>query len=351
MNNVRVQASSIVVAILLAVAPAQAQTPPTGAPEPFDDALKTLLADPVAGLAAFEALAARGDVEAMNVVAGIISDPDGVAPDPARALHLWEQAVAGGSRGALLNLGTRLLLNDDLSDDARAVALVRDASEEFSGQAAYPLGRAYLFGHGVEQDLERGSRLMQLAVETTPGNMDAQFLLGRAYRNGWGIPVDAEAAYRHLKLAADAGDERAQWNIGMMLLEGEGVMANATLAYGYVRASAETGHLDGMISLAVMLALGQGVEPDPAQARQWYRRAAETGSAHALRGLAGMLLNGEGGRIDAVTGAAYLDLAAKAGDGNARQMQQIFADQISAADQGAVEAVKAAWLREHGIPR
>lgn len=322
--------------------------------DPLDDALELLTRDTAAGLAALEALAADGEPEAMNVVAGIIIDPpaeSAIAPDPVRAIALWERALEGGSIGARLNYGTRLMLNDDPADDARAVGMLREVQGDLIPLAAYPLGRAYLFGNGVEQDLERGSLLMKLAVEAAPDNIDARFLLGRAYRNGWGIPVDAEAAYRHLKLAADAGDERAQWNIGMMLLEGEGVMANATLAYGYVRTSAETGHLDGMISLAVMLALGQGVEPDPAQARQWYRRAAETGSAHALRGLAGMLLNGEGGRIDAVTGAAYLDLAAKAGDGNARQMQEIFADQISAADQGAVEAVKAAWLREYGVPR
>ena len=320
--------------------------------DPAVDALELLKTDPVAALAVFERLAADGDFDAMNMVAVIIADPpEGIPADPPRALRLWEQAVAGGSRGAQLNLATRLLLNDDPTDDTRAVGMLRETSAELAPYAAYPLGRAYLFGDGVEQDLERGSRLLELAVETSPENLDAQFLLGRAYRNGWGIPVDAGAAYRHLKLAADAGDARAQWNIGMMLLEGEGVTPNAALAYGYVRTSAETGQPDGMISLAVMLALGQGVEPDPAQARQWYRRAAETGSAHALRGLAGMLLTGEGGRIDAVTGAAYLDLAAKAGDGHARQMQQIFAGQISALDQGAVDTVKAAWLREHGIPR
>ena len=64
-----------------------------------------------------------------------------------------------------------------------------------------------------------------------------------------------------------------------------------------------------------------------------------------------MLLTGEGGRVDAVAGAAYLDLAAKAGDANARQMQQVFAPLIAAQDQGAVETVKAAWLRDFGIPR
>lgn len=341
-----------IVAALIAGA-ALLLSPPALAQEPFDDAMALLDTDPARGLAAMERLAAAGDNEAVNAVAAIIDNPpEGVAQDQARALRLWEQAVAGGSDAARLNLGTRLLMNDDQADDGRAVAMLEAIrNEQLTPLTNYPLGRAHLFGNGVQQNLERGSRLMQAAVEATPDNTDAQFVLGRAYQNGWGIPEDAAAAYRHLKIAADGGDSRAQWNVGMALLNGDGVAANPGLAHAYVRASAEGGYVNGMNSMAVMLALGQGTAPDPAQARVWYRRAAETGSAHALRGLAGMLLTGEGGRVDAVTGAAYLDLAVKAGDENAMRMAQIFAGQIAALDHGAVEAVKAAWLREYGVPR
>ncbi|MFN7620729.1 MAG: tetratricopeptide repeat protein [bacterium] len=327
---------------------------PAAARDPLDEALDLLTRDQAAGLAALERLITTGEPEAMSVFAGIIyaPPPDSVVTaDPVRAVALWERALERGSVSARLNYGTNLIFNDDPSDDERAVELLRGVRGNLAPLAAYPLGRAYLFGHGVEQDLARGSRLLETAVEEAPGNVDAQFLLGRAYQNGWGIPADAEAAYRHLKIAADGGDARAQWNVGMALLNGEGVTANPALAHAYVRASAEDGYTSGMISMAVMLAVGQGTRVDAAEARQWYRRAAEAGSAHALRGLAGMLLAGEGGRVDAVTGAAYLDLAAKAGDPNARQMQQIFAQLIAAQDQAAVEAAKAAWLRDFGIPR
>lgn len=327
---------------------------PASAQDPLDDALDLLTRDAVAGLAALEALVATGEPEAMSVVAGLIYDPSPdspITPDPARAVALWDRALEGGSASAPLNYGTHLILNDDPADDGRAVEMLGGVRGDLVSLAAYPLGRAYLFGTGVEQDLERGTRLMATAVEAAPDNTDAQYLLARAYQNGWGVPVDDPAAYRHMKIAADSGDPRAQWNVGMMLLNGDGVTANPALAHAYVRVSAENEEVSGMVSLAVMLALGQGTEVDPAEARQWYRRAAETGSAHALRGLGGMLLTGEGGRVDAVTGAAYLDLAAKAGDAPARQMQQVFAGLIAAQDQGAVEAAKTAWLRAHGIPR
>lgn len=319
----------------------------------FDDAMALVEREPARALAAFEALAAQGDNEAVNAVAIILYDPpDGIPADPVRAVRLWEQAIANGSDAARLNLATRLLLNDEPGDDARAVALLQAVEEaELRRLTDYPLGRAYLFGDGVEQDLERGSRLMMRAVEARPENIGARFLMGRAYQNGWGIPVDLAAAYRHLKAAADGGDPRAQWNVGMALLNGEGVSANPILAHQYVRASAEGGDVSGMISMAVMLAVGQGVSPDPPEARRWYRRAAETGSAHALRGLGAMLLTGEGGQADAVTGAAYLGLAAKAGDTIAQRMLQVHGEGIATLDQGAIEAAKAAWLREYGVPR
>ena len=39
------------------------------------------------------------------------------------------------------------------------------------------------------------------------------------------------------------------------------------------------------------------------------------------------------------------------GEGTVLRNQLTFAQQIAALDQGAVEAAKAAWLREYGIPR
>lgn len=326
---------------------------PAVAQEPLDDALALLQTDAAAGLAALEALAADGDFEAMNAVASMIEEPaDGRPADPARALRLWERAAEGGSSAARLNLGSRLLLNDDPADDERAAAmLVKLEDGPLADLVAYPLGRAYLFGQGVEQNLERGSRLMGMAAEVEPQNIEVRYLLGRAHLNGWGVPVDDAAAYRHLKVAADGGDARAQWNVGMLLLNGEGVDADPSRARDYVRRSAEGDYVAGMVSMAVMLALGQGGEADPAEARHWYFRAAEAGSAHALRGLGAMLLTGEGGPMDAATGAAYLDLAAQGGDERAPELQQRFAREIAAAKPDAVEAVKAKWLHQHGMPR
>lgn len=319
----------------------------------FEAALELLNSDPVAGLARIEAMAATGDPEMLNLLASVLGNPpDGLAADPVRAEALQRRAIEGGSDAARLNLGTALLMNDWGEDDAEAVAMLTAiTNEQLIPYSAFPLGRAYLFGAGVERDLTRGSTLMIQAAALSPDNIDARFLAGRALQNGWGVPVDEAAARGHLMAAADAGDPRAQWNLGMMLLDGRGGSADPQAAYGYVRQAAEQGHIDGQISLAVMLALGQGAVPNPAESRVWYGRAAQAGSAHALRGLGMMLLVGEGGDPNPVTGAAYLELAAVAGEENALRLLTYMQGEIAKLDRAAIDGVKADWIAAHGAPK
>ncbi|MFA4950289.1 tetratricopeptide repeat protein [Brevundimonas sp.] len=335
--------------LLPAGASAQAHAP---ANDPLSAAMLLLEADPAKGVASLERLSAAGDVEAKASLAMALgSELPGISVDRERSKRLWEEALAAGSQNARLYFGTQRLQNDDLSDDETAVALLQGLDDRFQSAVAYPMGRAYLFGTGVEQDLARGSRLMKIAVEATPANSDAQFLLGRAYQNGWGIPQDMPAAFMHLKIAADAGDARAQWNVGMMLLDGEGVAADASQAYRYVRQAGEQGYEQGMISLAVMLALGQGVTPNPVEAREWYGRAASLGSAHALRGLGMMMLVGEGGPSDPIVGAAMVEIAAEGGDSLAADLLQQNSKAFADLPREQIDSVKSSWKQEFGSPR
>lgn len=330
--------------IWLAWSPVQALST---APDSLDDALALLQTDPSAAVAALEVLVAAGDAEATASLASALEITGG---DLERSERLWAQALRDGSQNARLNIGMRRLANDDPADDAEAVTWLKGLDEMYQPAAAYPLGRAYLFGAGVQRDLGKGTRLMQTAVRADPGNIDAQFLLGRAYQDGWGVPVDLDAARTHLTLAADSGDPRAQWNLGMLLIDG-GAPSDLTTAYRYVRQSAEQNFESGMISLAVMLAVGQGVAPDPTEARLWYARAAENGSAHALRALGMMMLVGEGGASDPVKGAAYVELAAEGGDANAATLLRQFAEPLSQLPYADIDAAKAKWVKDHGAPR
>lgn len=320
----------------------------------YDEIMAGLTTGPAADvLPRLEALAAAGEPEAMNLLAGVLADPPaGVTADPERAESLWRKAIAAGSDGARLTVGARYLHNDDPSDDAEGVALITAVTTPHAQHLRdYQLGRALLFGLGTERDMVRGTQLLRGAVEAGSGDIDARFLLGRALQNGWGVTPDPGEARVHLTVAAEAGDPRAQWQMGMMLLEGAGGPADPVAARAYVRRSAEAGNIEGQISMAVMLALGQGGPVDQPQARNWYLKAAQTGSAHAMRGLGMMLLVGEGGPPDEILGAALLELAAEGGDDLAVQIKAHFADALARLDRPAVAAARSQWIARHGPPR
>lgn len=316
-----------------------------------DRAIALMETDPAGARAILEPLAAAGDAEAMNNLAVLIGHdgPDWMA-DSARAEELQEAAVRGGSKVAALNVALRLL-TEPKGQHARAIMLLKmaDTNEKLKTATAYPWGRAYLFGWGVERDMARGVAYLEQADADGSFAGDINFLLGRAYDNGWGVTPDPVRAYGYMRAAADAGDRRAQWQAGMMLLQGDGVAANAMEAFRYVKLSAENGHVDGMNSLAVMLALGQGVEKDEAAAREWYAAAAELGSAHAMRALGGMYLVGEGGEPAPALGVAMLELAAEAGDPQAPKILSMVTDLV-VEQRAMIDAAKADWVAALGKP-
>lgn len=339
-------------ALIALTMPAAAHAQET-TPDPFEAVLTRLNTDPVGARAEIEAMVEAGDVEAMNLLAAILEQDTLDWPaEPERARALLEEAAAGGSSAAQVNLATRLLHETDEAGYARAIALLRQAeqNEVVEPLTWYPWGYAYLFGRGVEQDLTLGAANLWRAVEVHPTNIEAQFLLARAYQNGWGdMDPDPALAYRHMRIAAEGGEARAQWYVGMMLLNGRGVAADQPEAYQFVRMSADAGHLPGMISTAVMLATAEGVAEDDVEARLWYQRAAEQGSAHALRGLGAMLLTGEGGAVDADAGVAYLELAHEAGDELAGQILRQFGAP-AATRRAGINEIKAVWLARFGTP-
>ncbi len=334
--------------------PALAQIIPMTASEgadeaEFDAAMSLLETDPEAGLARIRSLADSGTPWAMTALGAILSQ--GPDADMIQAEQAWRQAIALDEDAARLNLATHILVGTIKGDYAEAVHLLEAITDELlAPYTSYPLGRAYLFGHGASQDMTRGSTLLIEAAAVAPENVDARFLAGRALQNGWGIPADPAAAREHLRYAADRGVAAAQWNLGMLLLEGRGGPADPVEARRYVRMAAESGFYQGQISMAVMLALGQGGPVDEDGARDWYGRAADRGSAHAMRGLGMMLLLGQGGPEDPVLGWALLELAAEAGDPNAAKLIEIFLADGYKPDREAVDEARQLVLSRTGEP-
>lgn len=321
----------------------------------FEKAMELFNTDRKAAVALIEPMANAGHAEALNTLAMLVeSEGPGWKADPKRAESLRDEAISRGSAAAALNKALRTIEEPDV-DPARTIELIKLAEKDpkLVPTTAYLWGRLYLFGLGVERDMKKGVELLDMFVAYDQGGSDlatyANFLLGRAYSNGWGVERDDARAYRHFRLAAEKGEQRAQWQAAMMLLQGAGVEVDQKEAYRLVSLSSEQGYMAAIISRGVMLAMGEGVAENDAEARQWYEAAARQGSAHGLRALGGMLANGEGGATDAATGLAMLELAAEGGDEVAPQMIELLAPKLRVSRE-AIDTARASWLVRHGAP-
>jgi TPR repeat protein len=320
----------------------------------IDQSTAAFETDKAKARALMEEAAATGNPEAINGLANYISHGVGGPEDPGKARQLYEQAVAGGSIGARLNLGRILVQEQDKAGQGRGVKLLNEAYADPKARkyAAIPLGIAYLFGAGVERDVKRGVDLLEEAGDQVQYDGQAEYLLGRTYQSGWGgRSPDPDKSYRHFRRCAELDGGRCGWEVGMAYLAGEAVPKDTAEAYRWVRKAAEAGDERGQISLGVMLATGEGVAENDVESRAWYLKAAEQGSSHALRELGGMYFNGEGGAADEIAGLAYIELSADAGDEAAGRAMKKLGAEIKPADRARMDAIKRDWIAAHGAPR
>ncbi|MBY0399016.1 SEL1-like repeat protein [Myxococcota bacterium] len=321
-------------------------------------------ADAGDGARAFELMQQAAELGEPEAIAGLgtyVNTGIGTPVDPIRARDLYEEAVKRGSIAGKLNLGLMLLASDEPADQTRAFDYLHDLYEappkgrgrgSIRNVAAGGLGTAYVFGRGVEPDVERGVDLLIESDEDDEATPQVHFLLGRVFESGWGgRRVSPRKSFHHFRQAADAGVPAAQWRLGMAFINGFGTKRDEAAAYPWIRRAAEEGDENAEISLAVMLALGQGVAENDEEAREWYGRGVARNLAHALRSLGVMLIHGEGGPVDASRGWAYLKLAADAGEPTARQGVELLEVEVAEGDRKAGEALAAEWVTKYGRPK
>lgn len=84
-----------------------------------------------------------------------------------------------------------------------------------------------------------------------------------------------------LKMAAEAGEAKAQFELGKKYNNGDGVAQDNAEAAKWYRKAAEQGHVGSQYNLALIYSEGEGVAKDCAEAAKWWRKAAEQGDAGA----------------------------------------------------------------------
>ena len=113
-------------------------------------------------VAACQAAAAQGDLEAQTLLGGLYGAGAGVQQNRATALELWQDAARRGYAPAQLVLG-RLYWHEKAYEEARR--WLEKAALQNLPEAAYLLSDLYQFGRGIEADYEEALRWLRRAAE------------------------------------------------------------------------------------------------------------------------------------------------------------------------------------------
>lgn len=125
--------------------------------------------------------------------------------------------------------------------------------------------------------MERESKLLE--------DPDTICTFGQMAYDGDGVEQDYVAAASWYRIAAEAGNARAQHNLSLMYEKGLGVPQDSSEAARWCRLAARQGHAGSQNNLAVRYEAGDGVARDSAEAYRWYVRAAANGDPNARENL------------------------------------------------------------------
>ena len=206
-------------------------------------------------------------------------------------------------------IGPVLVAQDDLDGDSRAVDQRAATLEDV---------RAWLEQRAADEEVVR---LDRLAAER--GDPDAQLQLGRAYIRGRGVPQDLGEGANWIRLAAEQGHADAQQALAVAYTRGVGLPMDLREAERWYRLAAEQGNPTHQVLLGEKYSQGDGVLRDGEEAARWFLRAAEQGDAYAQL-LLGYQYSGEGILNDHVLAHMWLNIASA----NGVELAGIFRDDL-----------------------
>ena len=141
--------------------------------------------------------------------------------------------------------------------------------------AAYQLGRFYRDDLSTMQDPDQAERWFRLAAEA--GNDFAEYALGKLLLG----QQRTEEAMRWLVESAGHGNPIAQYRLGKFYLSGEDVPKDPARAQEFLTGAARHGNPFAQYALGKLYLLGRDAEQDPEKTREWFAQAAAQGNEYA----------------------------------------------------------------------
>ena len=198
--------------------------------------------------------------------------------DTETALSLLRESAALGFVTAEYLLGKTYLQGKYVPQDIpEAVRWLTSAAQKDNQYAAFKLGKLYQDGRYILPDL--GQAEHWLAVAARLGSPYGQYALGKLYLDGPLYRPDAALALFHQ--AAEQDNTHAQLKLGRLYLAGEITPQNIPLAMVFFQKAANKENQYAEYALGKLLLFGREVPRDKEQAANWLNRAAQHGHPYA----------------------------------------------------------------------
>ena len=241
----------------------------------------------------YEQAVRLNNAKAMNNLANMYGNGEGVTRNILKAIELYEKAALLKNVAAMDNLGDKYRWGNGVEQDyLKAKQWYEKAADLGNAYAMYMLGDFYRDGLGVEQNYLKAKEWYEKASDL--GSADAMGSLGNLYLNGQGVAENDEEALKWFRKGAEKGAAWVIGNVGHMYQFGCGVPQNYTEAMNWYRKAAEKGNAFSIRRIGDLYCYGRGVEQNYNEALKNYEQAAELGDTYAMNSIGDLYYNGNG---------------------------------------------------------
>ena len=160
----------------------------------------------------YEKAAMKGDIDATERLADLLSAGQGCDKDINRAIELYKVAIEEGSSMAALNLGATYR---DQGNYKKAFEYYCLAAKMDGVDYSFQVGLCYYYGVGVPADKKTACRhFSDISISGIGSHSgyevdEANYLLGLSYLTGEGVQKSIKKATDYLKLANTDNDHRS----------------------------------------------------------------------------------------------------------------------------------------------
>jgi localization factor PodJL len=185
-----------------------------------------------------------------------------------------------------------------------------------------------------------------LRMAAAAGDVRAQFEMGAILMEGQAVPKDSQAASKWFEHAAAAGYAPAQYRLAAAFEHGIGVPQNIEQAKEWYKRAAENGNRMAMHNLAALYASADESQQDFSKAGVWFQRAADQGVVDSQFNLGMLFARGLGVEQDLNQSYFWFALAAMQGDQDAKGARDDVARSIDPAQMQILKEQLANWQPE-----